>query len=347
LNNVSVAEQAAVPQEPVSPRTTLNMLLGLVLGLVLAGGLVGLLEYLDDTFKVAEDTQSALGLTPLGVVELIGGKRSRSKNKVKKGEPAAPVAGLVSMTNVNSSAAESYRLLRANLDFAGLDRPMRKLLITSALPQEGKSTTAANLAVVMAQSGKRVLLLDLDLRRPSQHKRFKLPNYIGLTSVLLGTAGLDEALQQVGIENLRVLTSGPLPPSPGDTLTSQAMEALLATLAQSFDVLIADSPPVLVASDAVAISPRMDGVLFVVAAESTSRRVAKNALETLRRTGSLLVGAVLNMQPQTGKQSYYYYNYKNYRATEGSTGPLGGEARLKQLGAPALASARHQGKQGR
>jgi capsular exopolysaccharide synthesis family protein len=132
---------------------------------------------------------------------------------------------------------------------------------------------------------------------------------------------LDDALQEVGIENLRILTSGPLPPSPADTLTSQAMGVLLAKLTERFDVLIADSPPVLVASDAVAVAPRMDGVLFVVAAESTSRRVAKSALETLRRANGMILGTVLNMLPQSKQQNYYYYNYQS-QASDINTGSL-------------------------
>src|SRR5439155_25571112 len=145
----------------------------------------------------------------------------------------------------------------------------------------------------------------------------KVPNHYGLTSVLLGAVGVEDAMQEVGIENLRVLTSGPLPPSPADTLTSHSLEALLDALSQQFEVVISDSPPVLVASDAVAVSPRMDGVLFVVAAGSTSRRVSRNALEALRRTGSHVLGAVLNKQSQSKQQDYYYYDYQNR-----TTGPL-------------------------
>lgn len=330
LNNVSVAEEALVPQEAVSPRVNLNVALGLVLGLVLAIGLVALLEYLDDSFKTTEDILSVLGVSALGVVEMIGGKKPvRAGLGAKK--PSGPQP-LVSLNSVSSHVAEAYRLLRTNLDFAALDRPLKKLIITSALPQEGKSTTAANLAVVMAQSGKKVLLVDVDLRRPSVHKLFKVPNHHGLTSLLLGAASTGDAVQEVGIENLWILTSGPLPPSPADTLTSQAMEALMGKFSKQFDVVILDSPPVLVASDAVVLAPRMDGVLFVIAASSTSRRVSRNALDALQRTGSVILGAVLNMQPQPQHQAYYYYDYQARTATS----PLAKNTKAKQPGPPAL-----------
>lgn len=313
INNVTVAEEATVPHDPVSPRVTLNVGVGVVLGLLLALGLIALIEYLDDSFKSTEDVQSALGLSTLGVVEFIGSKgtRRRKLRNSSRLEKSAPAQNLVSLSHVGSHITEAYRLLRTNLDFAALDRPMRKLLVTSALPQEGKSTTAANLAVVMAQSGKRVLLIDVDLRRPTVHKLFKVPNHHGLTSLLLGVARSDEAIQEVGIENLQILTSGPMPPSPADTLSSQAMNALLNTLAETFDVIITDSPPVLVASDAVILASHMDGVLMVVAAGATSKRVCRNALEALQRSSSPILGAVLNMQQSSSQQSYYYYDYQS------------------------------------
>ncbi len=313
INNVTVAEEATVPRDPVSPRVTMNVGIGVLLGLLLAVGLIAVLEYLDDSFKSTDDIQAALGLGTLGVVEFMGVKGTRRKHRNAHPDRSAPVQNLVSLSNVSSHVTEAYRLLRTNLDFASLDHPVRKLLVTSALPQEGKSTTAANLAVVMAQSGKRVLLIDVDLRRPTVHKLFKVPNQHGLTSLLLGIVRADEAIQEVGIENLQVLTSGPMPPSPADTLSSRAMSALLDTLAQTFDVIITDSPPVLVASDAVILASHMDGVLMVVAAGATSKRVSRNALEALQRSSSPILGAVLNMQQSSHQQSYYYYDYQTIK----------------------------------
>ena len=311
INNVTVAEEAVVPQEPVSPKVPLNVAAGLIIGLVLATGLIALLEYLDDSFKTAEDIQATLSLSTLGAVELIGGKRSRKWRRARKGERPLPSQNLVSLSHLSSHVTEAYRLLRTNLDFAALDNPVRKLLVTSALPQEGKSTTAANLAVVTAQSGKKVLLIDIDLRRPTVHKLFKVPNHQGLTSLLLGVAKPEDAIQEVGIENLEVLTSGPLPPSPADTLSSQAMSNLLDSLAERYDMVITDSPPALVASDAVILASRKDGVLVVVAAGSTSKRVCKQALESLQRSASPILGVVLNMLHQSGQHSNYFYDYQS------------------------------------
>jgi non-specific protein-tyrosine kinase len=313
INNVSVAEEASVPHEPVAPRTALNLIFGVVFGVLVATGLVALLEYLDDSFRTAGDLQASLSVTIMGNVHMFGSKGQRSGRNEKQRRPVGPEP-LVALSDANSHFAEAYRLLRTNLEFAALDKPLRTLQVTSALPQEGKSTTAANLAVVMAQSGKRVLLVDLDLRRPTLHRYFKVPNLAGLTSVLLGVTTVEAAIQQVGIENLRVLSSGPLPPSPADTLSSLAAETLLATLAERFDIVIVDSPPVMVASDAVVIASRMDGVLVVVAAGKTSRRATKQAVEGLQRSSSSVLGAVFNMQRAAqGSEAYMYYELEEDR----------------------------------
>jgi capsular exopolysaccharide synthesis family protein len=311
-NNVTVAEKAVVSTVPVSPRVSINMLMGLAFGTVVAIALTFVMSRLDDSFKSAEDIQSALGLSTVGVVERIGSKRKRSKrNNLGRivGEETL-LQPLVFQPHVSSHVAEAYRLLRTNLDFAGLDKPIRKLMVTSTLPREGKSTTAANLAVVTAESGKRVLLIDLDLRRPTLHKLFHIPNNRGLTSILLGASTIEETIRDSGVQNLYILTSGPMPPSPADTINSSAMTALLESLTGKFDVLIVDSPPVVIASDAIILSSRMDGVLLVIGAYSTSKRVCRGALEALQRGTSPIVGAVLNMQQQSKRQAYYYYNYE-------------------------------------
>jgi non-specific protein-tyrosine kinase len=210
---------------------------------------------------------------------------------------------LITLREPSSSAAEAYRTLRTNLLFSSLDRPLHTLLVTSTAPDEGKSTTVANLAVTMAQAEQSVLLVDCDLRRPSLHTLFGRPNEQGLTSSILDTEA-PPAIQETGVPGLRLLTSGPLPPRPADLLGSKRMEALIARLRGAADIVLFDTPPVVAVTDAAVLAPRVDGVLLVLQAGHTRRDRAREARQRLEKVKAHIVGVVLNGAKQERGYSY-------------------------------------------
>ncbi len=214
---------------------------------------------------------------------------------------------LVTLTHPRSPAAEAYRTLRTNLTFAGLDKPIRSLIVTSAAPGEGKSTTLANLAVTMAQGDRRTILVDADLRRPSLHRIFGLPNEPGLTTMFVDEASrTDPPLLETGVEHLWLLPSGPLPPNPADLLGSRPMEEIIASLLERADFLLFDAPPVIAVTDAVVLSTRVDGVLLVVQAGRSRREHVQQAKQLLERVQARLVGAVLTNAPSDSVMGAYY-----------------------------------------
>jgi capsular exopolysaccharide synthesis family protein len=221
------------------------------------------------------------------------------------GTPGVPgMPDVVVLAEPRSAAAEAYRTLRTNIQFASVDKPLRRLLLTSAGPDEGKSTTVANLAVAMAQADVKVIAVDCDLRRPSLHELFHLPNAQGLTSVFLGRAGGPDAgapfeppLQATAIPGLSVLTSGPLPPNPAELLASSRMDAVLEALGARSDVVLLDSPPVVAVTDAAVLSAKVDGVLLVVGAGIVKRDVARKARSLLEAVHANVLGLVVNNVP--------------------------------------------------
>lgn len=214
---------------------------------------------------------------------------------------------LVTLSQPRSPAAEAYRTLRTNLMFSSLDKPLTTLLVTSAAPDEGKSTTLANLAVTMAQSSRRTILVDCDLRRPTQHEIWGLANERGLTTMVLeGDALTHPPLADVGIENLAVLPSGPLPPNPADLLGSRRMEEVIAALKSRADLVLFDAPPVVAVTDAALLASKLDGVLLVVEAGGTRRDHAQRAKEILEKVNLRIVGAVLNNAPVDASLGGYY-----------------------------------------
>lgn len=296
VNVLSVIEEAPLPTEPIGPNRILQVGLAVAIGLALAVGAAFLVEYLDDTLRSPEDLEKATGLNTLGSI-------GRVPNK-------AVSEGLVTTVQPKSHMSEAYRTLRTNLLFSSPDRPLHSLLITSSGALEGKSTVAANLAVVVAEHGKSVVLVDADLRRPMQHEIFQLSNQLGLTSTLLdGGSALDGRLQETEIENLRVLTSGPLPPNPSELLGSQSMRLLIEHLSDQVDVVLFDSPPVLPVTDAVVLAPQVDGVLIVAEAGKTRRGTIQRAAASLRTVGANLLGVALNRIPFHGRGGCHHYYY--------------------------------------
>jgi capsular exopolysaccharide synthesis family protein len=295
---VTVVSAAARPTAPFRPQVVRTTLLAVAVGSLLAVGVAFLIEYLDDTVKIPQDLQP-MGLTVLAMVQRVN----------QDGRNSMPQ--LYAVNQPKSLAAEAYRTLRTNLQFSSLDRPLRSLVVTSAVATEGKTTTAANLAVVMAQAGKRVVLVDGDLRRPSTHRLFDLSNEAGLTTALVEDLdALGGFLQATEVENLRVLAAGPVPPNPQELLGSQRMEDLLHKLEEEADVIVLDTPPILVVADASVLSARTDGVLVVVNTGRTRRAAVQQAVDGLRQVGAQLLGCVLNMvSTRGGRSSHYYYSY--------------------------------------
>ena len=309
--SVSVVEPAVVPTSPVKPRVKLNVVLGLFAGLIMAGGLVLLMEYLDDTVKSEQDVERVAGLTTLGAVTRFGRRGSRQ-----------PVSGYGS----GSPVAEAYRGIRTSVRFATMDRLGQILLVTSPNAGDGKSTTAANLAVTMASAGKRVVLVDADLRRPTLHQIFNVGNRVGLTSALLSGNGARSSIQPSGFDNLSLLTSGPLPPNPSELLSSARMRDLLEALRREADVVIMDSPPALVLTDATLLAALADGTIVVAQAGRTRSAALRHAVDGLSRATDRLLGVVLNRAGRRGTPAYYHYSH--YYAEE-----AGGRHKPSRVGA--------------
>jgi non-specific protein-tyrosine kinase len=311
LNTATLVGPAVVPTLPISPSLRKNVIFGTMAGLVIGLLLAFLLDYMDYSVRSPEDVETLTGQMPLAVISLASGRRAGAPGSVQVPGIASTVFAL---QNPRDGTSEAFRALRTNLAFSALDRQLRTLVITSVSPGEGKSTVAANLAVVMAQSGKRVILIDADLRRPSVHKLFGLSNIAGFTDLLLTRDTGLSGLQATVVPNLRVLTSGPLPPNPAELLTSEAALPLIEALKEQSDLVIFDTPPMGALTDAVVLSARTDGTMLVVRAGTTRPPVVSKALETLRKVGGHPLGVVLNMVDVRSLRDYsYYYYYGNYR----------------------------------
>jgi receptor protein-tyrosine kinase len=275
--------QAQVPTEPVSPKPLKNAIAALGIGLVLGIALAFLRDYVDDTIKTKDDVERASGLTVVGMIPLLSDWKDRSAPRlVARDSPTGPTA-------------EAYRTLRTSIQFLGLERTIRTLLVTSPAASEGKSTTAANLAITFAHAGQRVVLLSSDFRRPRVHSFFGLTNQTGFTSVLLGETPFSEALQTAPDEPyVTVLPSGPRPPNPSELLNSRRAAEAIAALAGRFDLVLIDSPPVLPVSDSLVIAGLADAILVVAKAGQTRKKALHRSIELLRQVEAPLVGAVLN-----------------------------------------------------
>ncbi|MCI0670942.1 MAG: polysaccharide biosynthesis tyrosine autokinase, partial [Myxococcaceae bacterium] len=263
-SNVRILDRALPSDVPVSPRVSLNLLLALLAGLGLGVMLALLLEHLDNTVKGQQDAEEHLQVPVLGVFPALpGGPQVRPSER-----------DLHVFRNPTSPAAECCRGIRTNLLFASPDRPWKTLVVTSSGPSEGKSTLAVNLGVAMAQSGHRVLLVDADLRRPRLQRVFGVPGDAGVSSLVVGEGSVEAAVRSTEVPGLFVLPSGPLPPNPAELLQSQAFGTLLGALAERFDRIILDSPPVNAVVDAVLLGTQVDGVLLVLRAQKTQRTLA-------------------------------------------------------------------------
>jgi succinoglycan biosynthesis transport protein ExoP len=296
-NYISVFEPATVPSNPIGPNTTLNVLVAAAIGMVLATGAAFLLEYLDDTIKSPDDVQRLTQLSTLGVISRIARLQSSADQ-------------LIAARLLKDPVTEAYRVLRTNLQFSGLKNPGGSLLVTSSGPGEGKTTTAANLSVVIAQTQKRVILVDADLRRPSIHKIFGLSNKSGLTSLVLDESlDIDDVVQATGVSGLRVLTSGPLPPNPAEVLNSPEMTRIIDRLREGSDLVIFDSPPALVVTDSVVLAGKLNSTLLIADAGRTRSDALRRSVDTLSKVNARVLGVVLNKMAKRNAAGYYYYYY--------------------------------------
>ena len=302
-NNVRVVDHAEVPKGPMAPAGRRTWLLSLGVGLVLAVGVAYGLDYMNDTIKTPEDVTRRLKLPFLGLVPSVRGDKHP----------------MLASAHVPHDFGESFRALRTSLISRYTGEGTKIVLVTSAQPLEGKTTTAANIAMALAYGGSRVLLVDADMRRPGLHRPLRLTNERGLSQVLTGQARVRDVIQRTVDPNLLAITAGKTPPNPSELLASERMKTLLTNLSHGpFDWIIIDTPPVLAVTDAVILAPAVSGVIIVIGAEMTRRRLAERAIETIMQTRPKSAAVVLN-KVDFARNKYYYsryygHQYKNYYA---------------------------------
>ena len=290
-SSITVVEPAIEPEVPSKPRKRLNIMLGALVGLAGGTGLAFLFENLDSTLYTTEQVKAIAGLPILGKIPAAKIHKFRGQGRI------------AIYTNGDSPQGEAYRLLRTNILSLDYDKPPKTLLTTSAEREEGKTTVVANLACSMAQAGRKVVAIDGDLRRPTLHHVFELPNEVGLSSILEQRASLEEALQNTRIPRLQVLTSGPLPSNPTELLGAPEMAALLDELIQEFDIALLDAPSLLAVADAAVLAPLVDGVAVVVWLAQARREAVEAALRQLADVKVKPVGVIINRAEQSGQ--YY------------------------------------------
>ncbi|RKY56100.1 MAG: hypothetical protein DRP89_02060 [Candidatus Neomarinimicrobiota bacterium] len=323
ISNVRIVDPAIPPEKPVKPKKKLNLILGLFIGLGLGVGIAFIKEYLDHSVRTDEDLERA-GLSAIAVVPTINVKRAIEKmEKVGKdinGERSLQ-SRLVSHFDPKSPVAEAYRTLRTNIQFMSPDKPLKTLVVSSAGPKDGKSTTVANLAITFASLGKKTLLLDADLRKPILHKVFDVPRSPGLVHGVIEEIDFSDIIQKTEVPNLHLITCGEVPPNPSELLASQKLKNLLEKMKNEFDIILIDSPPIIAVTDASILSKVADGLLLVVRAGGTDTRALQRAVELLSRVKCNVIGAALNgvnVSAGYGYDSYYYYyHYHYYYGDEG------------------------------
>jgi capsular exopolysaccharide synthesis family protein len=327
--HVRVLDRALLPTSPVSPYIAKNLAGSLLVGLLLGLAVAFFGSRLDRTVRSVEMVEG-LGLTVLGVVPHLSGSENEPKppgdpKKAKISRATVPPArgDMIVFQEPMSPAAETFRMIRTNLAFMSQEAPLRSLVVTSALPLEGKTTVVTNLATSLAQFGRSTLLVDADLRRPRVHRVFKVDKNVGLTSLVVGEATLREAIRPTHVEGLSVLPSGPIPPNPSELLHSSAFGRLKEDLLLHYDYVIFDSPPMGAVTDAAVLAPQVDGVLLVVRAGRTTRDSILSAQKQLSSVSARLVGSVLNdidvrmRRQRYGRDSYRYrYTAQGYAPIE-------------------------------
>src|SRR5258706_14057127 len=310
-NSFRIVDSARVPTAPSEPNIPRNLSFAFALALTTGVGLAFLLESLDNTVRTTEQAQNISQLPSLGLIPM-GSRAEATKGSRRLAiAPSREAVELITQVKPQSQMAEAYRALRTSLLLTSLGGPPKVILITSALPQEGKTTTSINTAIVLAQKGTRVLLIDADLRRPSIHKTLGMGPKTGLSNVLTGNATLQQAVVRSSIlPTLLVLTAGTPPPNPAELLASSNMRDILAELREQYDHIIVDTPPTLSVTDAVVMSTRADAVVLVIRSGQTTKQALRRARDLLMQVNARVAGVLLNAVDLTSPDYYYYYEYQ-------------------------------------
>jgi succinoglycan biosynthesis transport protein ExoP len=318
-NNITQVEIAIPPDKPVAPSRLTSVLAALFLSSLFGAGLALFLEYLDDTIRSTEDIEKYLGLPALAAIPSIDTVPKRRLLLVGGNEeaPAGQSSELLIHTDSRSSIAEAYRQLRTSILLSIAGHAPKSLLITSSLPAEGKTTTATNTAISLAQTGAKVLIVDADMRRPRLHNIFGISNAEGLSTILSAGLNREEILDVIKFEeaaNLHLLPSGPVPPNPAELIGSEQMANLFKLLQEEFTHVVVDSPPIASFTDGVLIASMVDGVILVVHSGKSSRQVVRRARQLLQDVGAKVFGVVLNKVDLKSQDNYYYYQSYYHRS---------------------------------
>ena len=328
VNNIEVLDAAIVPESPIRPRRSFILAVATIFAGLFGIGFAFLLELLDNTVRTQEDVERMLGFTFLGVVPSIKKPQRGSRRSVDEGS-----SDLFIHRHPKSTVAECCRSIRTNLHFMSPDKPLKRILITSAGPREGKTFNAINVATVMAQSNNRVLIVDTDMRRPRIHRAFGMDNSVGLTNLILGEVDYEEAIAHTDIPQVDVLRCGPIPPNPTELMHTDRFRAVIDALDDRYDRIIYDSPPVIAVADAMILANSVDGVVFVIKTGQTSKEVVKRAKSLLSAINAPLLGAILNdldLEDRAYRYHYYYsyyYRYGQYYQEEELDGKVGSKKR--------------------
>jgi capsular exopolysaccharide synthesis family protein len=299
---VVVEQRATVPSTPVTPRPLRNITFGLALGLIAGVGAAVARDLLDNTVKDRETLEDITGVGVVGNIPL---------DKERRRVPA------ISFGSDSTTVAEAFRKLRTNLKFLAVDNPPRAFVVTSSTPNEGKSTTAINIALALAEAEHKVVLVDGDMRRPSLDKYLNVVGQVGFSSVLSGATTLDEALQETGFEGLTVLSSGTVPPNPSELLGSMTAQKIISDLRARFDYVVIDGAPLLAVTDSAILATHTDGALLIAKFGSTKRDQLSHAVRALQDVGATILGAIFSMVPVSRNSAYgYQYEYYGKRARD-------------------------------
>ncbi len=333
-SNISIIDKAEVPKGPVSPKKKKNLILAFLIGIFGGVGLCFLMEYVDNTVKGPEDVEKLAGLPSLGVIPYLPPEGMKKKKKYgyyskykssysygkedPKSEETLPEIKEIELVNhlyPKFFISEDYRTVRTSILLSHAESPPKTIAFSSALPGEGKTATLANMAVAFSQLEEKVLLVDSDLRKPRLHRIFKVKNIGGLSGYLTGKVSIEDAVQKTNVENIWIIPSGSIPPNPAELLNSDKMKGMMDEFKKRFDVILFDSPPLLVVVDAVIISSFVDSTVFIIEAGKTTRKPFLQAVEELKRAKAKVIGVLFNEVKAKGEGHYSpYYHYYRYRS---------------------------------